>query len=162
MCAALTTMYLPPAPGDAFSVLGRRDLLTVAQLIASFTSEARGESRYLVQTPAGARWILIESDRADGPRWMGRPVPADTNEAIHMDETKDPKCVSYTDSAGRVWQACEVGGGGVGMRSPTDPDGRASSFDIEFTSNGEKRITFDASSDWRDHLDELFDESEPA
>lgn len=67
-----------PAVGDTFAVSGRRDTLTVAQLIASFTAEARGESLFLVQSPAGARWMLAENTADDGPRWIGRAVPADT------------------------------------------------------------------------------------
>lgn len=71
---------VPPAPGDTFAVPGRRDPLVVAQLIASFTAEPAQESLYLVQSRAGARWILAANLSADGPRWEGRAVPAETTE----------------------------------------------------------------------------------
>lgn len=74
------TFIVSPSPGDAFAVPGRRDALTVAQLIASFVDEAKGEGHYLVQSPAGARWILVESNQADGPQWIGRPVPAEARQ----------------------------------------------------------------------------------
>lgn len=71
---------LQPEPGDTFTVPGRRDLLAVAQKIAAFEDHAHGTSLYLVQTPAGARWVLRENPSADGPRWVGEPVPAETTE----------------------------------------------------------------------------------
>lgn len=73
-------MHLPPAPGDPFSVPGRQDLLEVAQLIASFTHEDSAQSLYIVQTPAGARWVVFANGADDGPRWIGRAVPAETSE----------------------------------------------------------------------------------
>ena len=72
--------HAPPEPGEPFTVPGRRDRLTVAHLIASFTSDDPARSLYLVQTPAGSRWVLIPSEQADGPRWVGRAVPAETTE----------------------------------------------------------------------------------
>lgn len=72
--------FRPPAFGDVFSVRGRLDLLHVANLIASFTDPERGDAHYLVEAAAGSRWIVVENDQADGPRWIGRPVPADTTE----------------------------------------------------------------------------------
>lgn len=73
--------FRPPEPGDAFAVHGRRDELTVAKLIAAFTDPERSDAHYLVEAAAGSRWILVENGQADGPRWTGRPVPADTSAA---------------------------------------------------------------------------------
>lgn len=72
-------MLRSPEPGDEFSVSAQRELRTVAHLIAAFTSETKGESVYLVQSPAGARWLLAENSSSDGPKWIGRAVPADTS-----------------------------------------------------------------------------------
>jgi hypothetical protein len=74
-------LHFPPGPGDAFVVPGRREVLTVAERIASFEHEDPEKSCYLVQTPAGSRWVLMQRELTDGPRWIGRAVPADTKSA---------------------------------------------------------------------------------
>ena len=74
----MITYTVPPAPGDTFAVPGRRVLLPVAQLFASFTHHDPAEAQFLVQTPAGARWIVMRSLKDDGPPWEGRAVPAET------------------------------------------------------------------------------------
>lgn len=71
--------FRPPEPGSFFAVRGRSDELIVLQLIASFSDEEKGDAHYLVEARAGSRWILVENEQADDPRWVGRPVPADTN-----------------------------------------------------------------------------------
>jgi hypothetical protein len=49
----------------------------VEQPIASFTHEDPAEALFLVHTPAVARWIVMQSLKADGPRWEGRAVGGD-------------------------------------------------------------------------------------
>ena len=58
-------------------VPGRRDWLRVDERIASFEHEDPEKSCYLVQTAAGARWILVSCELADGPKWIGRAVSSD-------------------------------------------------------------------------------------
>lgn len=80
--AVLLTMPFVPAVGDTFAVPGRSDQLRVAQIIASFRSDRVGESLYLVQSPAGSRWMLAENMDGDDPKWIGRAMPAETSDAL--------------------------------------------------------------------------------
>jgi uncharacterized protein (DUF111 family) len=62
-----------PKPGERFTVVGRRDRLTVAVCHVAATDEITGRTFYAVTAEHGSRWSLVRTD--DG--WLGTPLPAD-------------------------------------------------------------------------------------
>lgn len=72
-----------PAPGMLFRAIRSAsswETLEVAQLIASFTDHEHG-SLYLVQAPAGSRWLVRHKDSSvDGVHFTGRAAPAEARE----------------------------------------------------------------------------------
>jgi hypothetical protein len=70
-------VLIPPKPGDRFTVPGRAEILTVAEVIAKFEAPERGIALYLADTDDGQRWLLLENDSDDGAPWVGVPPRGD-------------------------------------------------------------------------------------